>query len=271
MIAELRDGARLYRVLVGARVRSQLQYRASFALNVVTAALLTATDFLVIAVLFEHLPSLAGWSLAEVAFLYGITGMGFALADMSVGHLYDTQDQIRTGDFDVVLLRPAWTLFQMLSADFQLRRLGKALQAFVVFVVALAALDVHWDAGRVAMTFASVIAAAAIFAALYIVGAAVTFWFIGGGEWTASVTYGGAQMASYPMNVFGPWLRRLLGYAAALAFVAYFPALYILDKPDPLGLPGFLRYCSPLAAIVVLVAARALWHVAVRHYRSTGS
>ena len=34
-----------------------------------------------------------------------------------------------------------------------------------------------------------------------------------------------------------------------MAFVAYFPALYILDKPDPLGLPEFLQFVSPLVAV----------------------
>jgi ABC-2 type transport system permease protein len=265
------EGMRLYGRLIGARVRIQMEYRASFVLNVIAAALLTATDFLVIAVLFAHLPQLAGWSLAEVAFLYGITGIAFAFADMAIGHLYDAQELIRTGEFDVVLLRPAGTLFQMVAADFQLRRLGKALQAFVVLVLALSSLDIAWDVGRVAMMFAIVVSATAIFAALYIVGAALTFWLIGGGEFAASFTYGGQHMSSYPMNVFGPWLRRLFGYLFALAFVGYLPALYILDKPDPLNLPEFLRYLSPVVAAFALLAARALWHVAVRHYRSTGS
>ena len=55
-----------------------------------------------------------------------------------------------------------------------------------------------------------------------------------------------------------------------MAFVCYFPALYILDKPDGLG-PSFLRFVSPLVALVAAVAAGTIWRLAVRHYRSTGS
>jgi ABC-2 type transport system permease protein len=46
--------------------------------------------------------------------------------------------------------------------------------------------------------------------------------------------------------------------------------LYVLDKPDPLGLPHWLRFASPLAAVAVTAAAALMWRVAVRHYRSAG-
>jgi ABC-2 type transport system permease protein len=271
VIDRTRDTFVLYRRLVGARARAQLEYRASFVVNVVGATLISATDFLVIAVLFEHLPHLSGWSLAEVGFLYGVSGIGFAFADLVVGHIEGTHELVRSGQFDVLLLRPAGTLFQMVASDFALRRLGKALQSVVVLVVAVRALDIHWDAGRVAMTVAMAVSGGAIFASVFVVGACATFWFVGSTEFSNAFTYGGQQMTTYPLDVFGPWLRRMLGYAVPLAFVAYLPALYVLDKPDPLGLPTVLRYCSPLVAIASVFVARACWNGAVRHYRSTGS
>jgi viologen exporter family transport system permease protein len=270
-VTTVQDGAHLYRRLIGARMRAQLEYRTSFVVNLISTALITAADFLVIAVLFEHLPLLAGWSLPEVAFLYGVSGIGFAIADLVVGHIEQTSELIRTGQFDVVLLRPAGTLFQVVASDFALRRIGKALQSAVVLVVALGALDIRWDVGRVLMTGTIAISGGAIFSAVFIVGACVTFWFVGSSEFANAFTYGGQSMTAYPLNVFGPWLRRVLAYVIPLAFVAYLPGLYVLDKPDPLGLPTVFRYLSPLVAVGSLLAARAVWHFAVRHYRSTGS
>jgi ABC-2 type transport system permease protein len=270
-VTAVQEGAYLYRRLIGARMRAQLEYRASFVVNLVSTMFITAADFLVIAVLFEHLPLLAGWSLAEVGFLYGVSGIGFALADGVIGHIEQTSELIRSGQFDVVLLRPAGTLFQVIASDIALRKLGRVLQAAVVLVVALAALDIHWDIGRVLMTGTIAISGGAIFAAVFIVGACVTFWFVGSSEFANAFTYGGQSMTAYPLNVFGPWLRRALAYVIPLAFVAYLPGLYVLDKPDPLALPTVFRYLSPLVAIGTLLVARAIWHYAVRHYRSTGS
>jgi ABC-2 type transport system permease protein len=53
--------------------------------------------------------------------------------------------------------------------------------------------------------------------------------------------------------------------------VTYFPALYILDRTDPLGLPSWLQLCSPLVAATFFLVARGAWALGVRHYQSTGS
>jgi len=55
-----------------------------------------------------------------------------------------------------------------------------------------------------------------------------------------------------------------------MAFVAYFPALTILDKPDPLGAPDWVPFASPAVALVAAVVAGYMWRFAVRHYRSAG-
>jgi ABC-2 type transport system permease protein len=45
----------------------------------------------------------------------------------------------------------------------------------------------------------------------------------------------------------------------------------MLGRPDPLGTPGWLRWCSPLTALLVAAVAGLFWRTGVRHYRSTGS
>ena len=55
------------------------------------------------------------------------------------------------------------TLFQLLTADFQLRRLGKAIGALAVLAYALANLRIDWDLGRVAMLLGMQIAFSSFF------------------------------------------------------------------------------------------------------------
>ena len=68
--------------------------------------------------------------------------------------------------------------------------------------------------------------------------------------------------------MLGPWLRRLLTWVVPLAFVAWFPAMYVLGRDDA---PVVLQLIGPLVAAVVAALAFATWTFAVRHYRSTGS
>ena len=101
----IRDAFHTWRRLVGARIRGQLQYRVSFALNTTAAFFLTFIDFIVVLVLFSHFQVLDGWSLQEIALLYGLSGIGIAIADMLIGHIDAIHLDIRSGQFDVVLLR----------------------------------------------------------------------------------------------------------------------------------------------------------------------
>ena len=84
-------------------------------------------------------------------------------------------------------------------------------------------------------------------------------------------TYGGAEMMSYPMHIYGGWLRRFFTFVVPAIFVLYYPALYFLDKPDPLHMPAFAPFLAPLAGIGMMSLALAFWRFGIRHYTSTGT
>jgi ABC-2 type transport system permease protein len=262
--------AALYVRLIGARVRSQLQYRASFALEFAGMFLVSFLDFAAVLIIFHNVPQLAGWSVGQVAFLYAASSVSFAFADMVIGHLDAFPQLIRDGSFDLLLIRPRGTLFQVATLDFQLRRLGRAAQGLAVLVYALAALHVHWSAGRVAMLVAMLVSGTVIFGAVWVATICLVFWAVEGREAVSAFTDGGAFFAQYPIDIYGAWLRRFLAYLVPMAFVCYFPSLYILGKEDPLGAPEWLSFASPGVALIAAVGAGMAWRLAVRHYRSAG-
>jgi len=252
------DLVRIYLRLVAARLRAQLQYRVSFALQLAGSFALAFTDFLTVLVIFQHLPYLAGWSLGEVAFLYGSSYMAFQLTDMAVGHLDLLPQLIQRGDFDLLLTRPLGALFQVLTLEFTLRRLGAFAQGLLVLLLALSLVQIHWTVARLLMLPIMLAGGIGIFSAVWLIGATTAFWTVRTMEVVNAFTYGGQLATSYPMHIYGGWLRRLFIFVVPLAFVNYFPALYVLNKPDPLGAPSFVRYLSPLVAVAMLLLARLL-------------
>lgn len=262
----------LYPRLAWSRVRGQLEYRVSFALMLLGYVAVTVTDFLAIWIIFQHLPLLGGWSLGEVAFLYGTSYVSFKIADMVLGHLDTLPALVRMGTLDTVLTRPLGSLYQVITMDFALRHLGGIAQGLCVLVIACATAGIPWDPGRAAMLPVTIVCGSLIFGAVWVVGATSVFWTMGSGlEVMNTFTYGGNQLASYPINIYAGWLRRILAFLVPLAFVNYFPALYILDKDDALGAPTFVRFLAPVVAAVCVLIARAVWGFGIRHYQSTGS
>jgi ABC-2 type transport system permease protein len=267
----LSDGLVLYARLVGAQIRSQLQYRMSFALQAFGQAAATLVDLIALILLFQRFPSMAGWSLGEVAFLYALGGIAFALSDMICGGFDMLGITIQTGTFDRVLTRPAGAFVQTVGSDFALRRLGRVAQALVAMVLALSLIEVDWTALKLLVGLSAVVSGVVIFAAIWVIGAAVTFWTVQTSEVTNVFTYGGSELVAHPMNIYADWLRRFFTFVVPLAFVAYLPALYILEREDPLGLPSVLQFSSPLVAAAFFLVAHGAWSLGVRHYQSTGS
>lgn len=263
--------AEIYGRLIGSRIRSHTQYRASFALQVVGAFLFSFLDFFMILVIFQHLPRLGGWTIEEVAFLYGTSYTTFRVADMLMTNLDRLPMFIRMGSFDQVLTRPLGTLGQVLMGDIDIRHVGGMAQGALVLVYSLSRVNIDWTVGRAVAVVSMVVSAVVIFSAIWVAMNAITFWTVDAREVANAFTYGGNMLTQFPINIFGTWFRRLMAYVVPLAFVNYFPSIYILDKDDPLGAPVWFRFASPVVALAVSVVAALVWRTAVRHYRSTGS
>jgi ABC-2 type transport system permease protein len=260
----------MYRHLVAARIRGQLQYRLSFGLYLVGQFLANFADLLAILVIFHRIPALRGWSIDEVLFLFGTSQVAFCMADLFTSQVDRCAVYIREGTFDQLLCRPLGALFQLSTGEFELRRAGKVLQAALVMAVAAARLPVPWTVGRVAVTVVTIASAMVIFGSLWVITSSLAFWTIETQEVANSFTYGGGYLSQYPVDVFAGWLRRTL-LVVPLSFVSYLPAAWVLGRHDVYDFPTWARLASPATALVTALVARAVWRTAIRHYRSTGS
>lgn len=231
----------------------------------------TFTDLLTIVLVFQRFPSIAGWTMGEVAFLYGLGATAFGISDLICGGFDSLSQMIRLGTFDRVLTRPVGTFTQVLASDVQIRRLGRIAQGLTAFALALSWHPIEWTAPKVAFTLVALASGVVIFSAIWVIGAAITFWTVETSEVTNVFTYGGSELVSWPLPIYADGLRRFFTYVVPLAFVTYLPSLYILEKADPLGLPPVLQLGSPVVAVVFLLFARVCWGLGVRHYQGTGS
>ena len=263
----------IYLRLTAAQIRSRMQERLGFWLGVVGTALITLTAFGGLAAATQRFNGLGGWTLAEVAFLYGFIEASFGMMDMffsgfdppAFGRL------VRQGMLDQLLLKPVNITLQVLSSDFALRRIGRIFQGFFIFFAALAILQPEWSAFKTFYLLVVFFSTICFFGGLFISGATVTFWTVDSIEVVNILTYGGSEMMSYPMHIYQDWMRRFFTYILPAIFLNYYPTLFFLNKPDPLGMPAFAPFLSPLVGLGVLGAALAFWNFGLRYYQSTGS
>lgn len=260
-----------YAALVRSRVAAQASYRTSFAFDLGVQLLLGLVEFAEVYVVFHQVDSLGGFSFGEVGLMFGLATLAFGLADTTVGHVDRLPFYVRTGLFDAILLRPLSGLGQLLTSDFSLRRVGRVATSVAVLAVALRVVDVEWTPARVALLVVTPVAGAVIFASVFVASSTIGFWLVEGMELANAVTYGGSYLSSFPFTVFGSAVRRFFTFAVPVAFVAYLPALGLLGRPDPLGLPGWVSWSGPAVAVLAAGTAGLIWRTGVRHYVGAGS
>ena len=258
-------------LLVRMWIRSTLAYPVSFALMAAGNALITVLDFAAVLIIFSHLSAFGGFRLAEMGLLYGTASLALGIGDLVVGSVERLGDRIRSGEVDVWLVRPVPAFVQAAADQFALRRLGRPLQAAVVLAIAVPQLDVDWDALRIGLLVVSAVCGAVIFAAIFVMGAALQFIAGDAAEVANSFTYGGQQLTQYPLTIFGADIVKAATFVVPLAFVNYYPVLFVLDKPVPLGLPSWTGLLCPLVAALVAAVGALAWRAGIRRYRSTGS
>lgn len=263
------EAVRQYRHIATLWVRASLAYPVSFWTMTVGGCLMNLLDFVGLWILFGTVDSLGGFGLREVALLYGATGIGIGIADLLIGSVERIGVHVRTGGLDVMMVRPVPLLVQVCADQFALRRLGRITQAAAVLAVGVSAVD--WTVPRALVGLEMLVCAGLIFCCLFIGFACVQFWTTDATEFANAFTYGGNTLTQYPLTVFPPELVKSLTFVLPVAFVNWYPCLYLLGRDDPFGLPTWLQLASPLPALLLAGLTWLVWRAGVRHYESTGS
>ena len=264
-----RTGA--HRAVLASRLRAQLQYRSSFAVSVLGDLGFGLTELATVYVVFGHVSSLGGLSAWQAGLVFAVANLGFAVADMLVGHVDRLPEHVRTGSLDAFLLRPAPVLVQLVTSEVSLRRIGRAALALAVLVVVLPRAGVEWTPERALLLASAPVTGAAVFAALFVLAGALQFWLVEGQQVVNSFTYGGGFAAQFPAAAYGSGLRVLFTYVVPATATAYLPVLVVLGLPGPAWTPAWLGWCGPLFAAGAWAVALLVWRAGMRHYTGAGS
>lgn len=261
------DKVRLYFKLIGVSMRMQMQHRASFLMLSTAFFLSTFVDILGIWVLFDRFEMVKGWTIKEVALLYGIMNISFAIAESTARGFDSFSQMVKSGDFDRVLLRPMGSLFQIATREVQLLRIGRFLQGCVVLTVGFYAMEFSFFSWHTFVIALSIIGTSCMFYGIFILQASLTFWTTETLELMNIITYGGLESGQYPMGIYSPIFKLFFTFIIPLACVAYYPLATLLHFE---ALPIWSAALFPLSGVAFLFLSCQFWNVGVRRYHSTG-
>lgn len=257
---------RLYRRYLSIILRSKMQYKKSFFMLFVGSFLASFTVFLSVYFMFQRFSHVKGYSFQEVLLCYSIVLMSFSLAEIWARGLEAFPGMVHRGEFDRVMLRPRSLLLQILGTQCDLERFSRVLQALIILIYAIATCQIRWTPMRIATVVFMLAGGCTLFSGIFLIQAALSFFFLEGLEFTNIFTFGLNEHGKYPVDIYGKGVLRILTYVIPFALVQYYPLLYVLGRRTE------IRYALlPFAAMLFLIPCYLLWRVGVRHYKSSGS
>lgn len=257
---------KLYKHYVSINIRCMMQYKTSFFMTAVGQFLISFNVFLGIFFMFQRFSSVEGFSYSEVLLCFSIILLEFSLAEMFARGFDCFSGTVRSGEFDRIMVRPQNEIIQVLGSKFELSRIGRMLQAIIMFVYGIAKCDVVWNIPKVLTVIFMLIGGTAVFSGLFLIYAALCFFTLDGLEFINIFTDGAREFCKYPIGIYGKKLLAFTTFFIPYTLIQYYPLLYILGRRT-----SALYIFLPLLACSFLIPAMLLWKFGVRHYASSGS
>ena len=260
---------RLYKTLITQFFKTVMQSKIDFLMGLFGFFFTQVTGILFLYLVFEQIPDLQGWSLAQLIFIYG-----FAQLPRGIDHLFTDNiwmvawRLVINGDFDRYMLRPMNIFFQVIAEKLQPDALGELLVGIILVIYSVMKGVVVLDAAHVLLFVVSVFAGALIYTSIKLLFASLSFWIKRSGPFL-QLAYEMAEFAKYPTKIYAQALRFVITWVIPFAFVAYLPAGYFLGTRAGNHMGVILIECA-IAALFWLIAY-AVFRRGITIYESAGN
>jgi ABC-2 type transport system permease protein len=218
MRRELRFLAALWR----ANLQAAMEYRAAFLTQVLGMVVNNGLYFLFWVVFFNRFKQVGGYSLSDMALLFGVAACGFGLGVFLFGNVLTLAEIISEGRLDYYLALPRPALLHALASRSVASGLGDATYGLISFL----AVGPHTAAG-LARFVVAVGCGAAVFVGFLVLVNSLAFWTGGASQVSAQALSALITFAIYPISLFDGTARLLLFTLMPAALMGAVPAGFV--------------------------------------------
>jgi len=259
----------LFGKLVRLLMKEKMQYRGDFLLSAVAQMISYGGDYIVIYLFIKRFDTLAGWNWPEIALLYSIGLLTYALgASFSFVQMSQLEGQVRQGTFDTLLIKPVNPYLYLISRGFNLAYIAHITISGSVLVWAMFQLNLHWTWTPYFYLLIAIISGSMIHAGVMTMIGAMSFIWVRS-SYLFSLFFQLKNFISYPLPVFGTVVQLLLTVVVPLAFVNFYPTAYLLDNDTAL-LPPWAMWLVPLAGPIIYGLGYRFWMFGANKYQGAG-
>ena len=246
--------------------KSKMSYRADFIISNIGMIISNLVGFVTFYILFSNFPSINGWTMYEMLFMYGFSLIALTPVQCFFDNNWNLRYAVKTGDFIKYCFRPINIFFYYISEVFDVKGLGQLAFGVGTLVYAWRHLAIPVTAVTIAQTVLFLIAASLFMISIMNFAAATCFWIQNSG-YIMVIMFRFKDFAKYPASIFNSVFRIVFTFVIPIAFIAYYPSLVVLR---PTSVP-LLSWLSPLIGLAFFYLSYRFWLLGARKYDGTGS
>lgn len=256
--------------MAGVSIRTQIQYRYAFVMNILGWAMTYAGTAVTMWVLLYSFGAIAGWSFWELLFLFALSVMSWSICVVFFFHFRTLDEYIVQGTFDRFLVRPIHPFLHVMSIKFDVGAFGQLLFSVIAVVLAYNNLELHWRVRQLLVFLGAVVGGTLIQGGLLVAISALAFLTTRSEQFYWAVMWPAKSLMNYPLTIFPRVVQVLLTFVLPFAFVNYLPALLLLRKESDIYTP-FWGFLSIFVGMVFFRLCFQFWMTGLNHYKSAGS
>lgn len=256
----------IYRKILLQDLKSKMSYRADFVISNIGMIVSNLVGFVTFYILFQNFPSINGWTMYEMLFLYGFSLVALTPVQCFFDNNWNLRYAVKTGDFIKYCFRPINIFFYYISEVFDVKGLGQLAFGLGTLIYAWSHLAIPVTVATVAQTLLFLFAASLFMIAIMNFAAATCFWIQNSG-YIMVIMFRFKDFAKYPASIFNSVFRIVFTFVIPIAFIAYYPSLVVL-RPNSVPL---LSWLSPVIGLIFFYLSYRFWLLGARKYDGTGS
>lgn len=266
-IAAFRKNLRIYFKLQTMQIRSTIEYAADFWIGILGAIMLQMSGLVFISALFTQVPEVAGWTAWNIIVLYGLAMIPTGLRELASDGFWALRSKVNNGEFDRVLVRPISPALQSATAIVTIHGFGGVMLGTTLLVMGLSRSGAPFHWWTVPFVLVVIISGTIMVCSLALLINLTGFWEPSAQSALPTMLGLMIDFAKFPIDIYNAAIRVIVTLVLPYAFLSYFPALVLLDRDSNWRWLGF---CTPLAALWVVLVTRFVWGKALNRYQGVG-
>lgn len=267
-MSKLKYYLKLYVANMSRSMISRMEYKNDLIIGIFGFFIQNVAAVLSIYFIIKNIPSLSGWNMYQMGFLYGFTMMPIAIDHLFTDELWRVAYfRVRNGDLDSYFLRPVPVLFQVISERFQPEAFGELIVGLAMLFTCGLKCNIRWTIGKAAVIFVATFFGALIVTGIKILTASPAFILKKSG-YIMQIMYNFRDYTRYPFGIYPKIMKILVLVAFPFGLIISLPVETLMfGNYNPWILCGVII----VMAIIFLTISCFVWRECAKRYESTGS